>query len=153
MNPDHLLKYVITPVLNHIGLYSEAAAELVLGTGIQESHLQYLKQIGAGPAVGIYQMEPATHNDIWKNYLAYKPVLIKSVRSLELPQFAHGACEMIGNLYYATAMCRIHYRRVSAPLPAAGDIVGQAHYWKTWYNTTQGKGTTTEYIHNWGRYR
>lgn len=153
MNPDQLLNLIITPTLKHLGLYSDAAAELVLGTAIQESHLKYLKQLGGGPALGIYQMEPDTHDDIWLTYLHYRPYLADKVKELELPQFVSGADEMVGNLYYATAMCRIHYRRRKEPLPVAGDLSGQAAYWKRFYNTSLGKGTMTDYIHNWGRYR
>lgn len=149
MNITQLKAHVIVPTLIHIGLHSEAAVELVLGTAIQESHLEYLKQLGRGPAVGIYQMEPATHDDIWRNYLAYKPDLAEKVRALELPGFAPGAAEMCGNLYYATAMCRVHYLRVPKKLPPTGDINAMALYWKQYYNTPLGKGTVTEYIHNW----
>lgn len=150
---NQLLDLVIVPTLKHLGLYSESAAELVLGTGIQESHLVYLKQLGKGPALGIYQMEPATHDDIWLNYLSYKPYLADKVKELELPQFATGADEMVGNLYYATAMCRLHYLRRKEPLPVAGDLSGQAAYYKKYYNTPLGKATVTDYIQNWRRYR
>lgn len=153
MNADQLLSLVITPALQHIGAYSEAAAELVLGTGIQESHLKYLKQLNNGPAVGIFQMEPATYSDIKTNYLAYRHDLAAKIKELELPRFADNANEMIGNLYYAAAMCRVHYLRVFAALPVAGDLVGQATYWKAHYNTHHGKGTVEEYIENWKRYR
>lgn len=153
MNPDHLYNYVIEPTLRHIGLFSEAAAELVLGTALQESNGDYLKQIGGGPAVGIYQMEPATYDDIWKNYLVYKPILTREILSLELPRFAKGASEMIGNLYYATAMCRVHYYRRPEALPPAGNVKKQAAYWKAHYNTRLGHGTIDQYINNWKRLR
>ena len=35
-----------------MGMWSEAAGELVLGTAIVESNLTYLKQHGEGPAPG-----------------------------------------------------------------------------------------------------
>lgn len=52
---------------------------------------------------------------------------------------------------YAAMMCRIHYRRVSEPLPAAGDLPAQAAYWKKWYNTELGAGTEAEYIEHWNQ--
>ena len=56
--------------------------------------------------------------------------------------------EMTGNLYYATAMCRVHYRRVKEPIP--NTVIGQAQYWKRYYNTPLGKGTEENYIQHGG---
>ena len=142
---------IIKPALTVIDAYSDAADELVLGTALQESRLQYIKQLGNGPALGVFQMEPATHDDIWENYLAYKDDLADAVKSLAAPNGgAHpSANELIGNMWYAAAMCRIHYLRVSDPLPEAGDVPGQAAYWKEHYNTYLGAGTEEEYEENW----
>ncbi|KAF0118141.1 MAG: hypothetical protein FD149_866 [Rhodospirillaceae bacterium] len=72
----HFVTTVIRPTLLHLGLHSPAAEALLLGTAIQESRLgTYLRQTGGGPALGVYQMEPATHEDIWTNFLAYRPDL------------------------------------------------------------------------------
>ena len=143
---------VIEPALDILDLNSQAAVELLLGTALIESGLKYLKQLGNGPAVGVYQMEPRTHSDIWTNYLHYKPDLVKKVRKLAHRNSEFGpAQQMVGNLWYATAMARIHYYRVRAPLPAAGDIEAQASYWKRHYNTHLGKGTTDKYITTWNR--
>jgi hypothetical protein len=150
----HFVNYVITPVLKALDLDSIAARQLLLGTALQESNLQYLHQLGTGPAVGVFQMEPRTHDDIWENYLSYKPDLAKKVRGLgprhstaEMSPVA--ADEMHGNMYYAAAMCRAHYLRVPAALPAPGDLDGQAAYWKEHYNTFLGAGTEEEYIENY----
>lgn len=140
--------WVIIPALDAIGLNSVAAQELLLGTALQESRITYLAQLG-GPALGVFQMEPATHDDIWLNFLAYKPILAQKLENLSAKQTPK---EMATNLLYAAAMCRVHYYRVSAPLPEAGAINAQASYWKTYYNTAQGKGKASEYLHNWNTY-
>ncbi|MHC5804382.1 hypothetical protein ACYTX7_09245, partial [Streptococcus pyogenes] len=75
MDAKQLKVLVIGPTLKTIGLYSEAADQLILGTIFQESRAKYLKQLGNGPALGVIQMEPNTYNDIWDNYLKYKPEL------------------------------------------------------------------------------
>jgi hypothetical protein len=49
-------------------------------------------------------------------------------------------------------MARIHYMRVPAALPKAGDVSGQANYWKQYYNTPLGKGKPQEYIEKWQHY-
>lgn len=140
---------VIMPALKKIGLYSEAAAELLLGTALQESRLTYLNQLGGGPAKGVFQMEPATHDDIWKNYLAYRRPLAIDVACL-----AHqrNSDALVTDMLYAAAMCRVHYLRVPAPLPAQGDYEAQAAYWKEYYNTFEGAGTEDEYLENWETY-
>jgi hypothetical protein len=142
---------VITPVLDLLGLGGAAVEELVLGTLLQESGGgHYLRQLGAGPAIGIGEMEPATHDDIWKTFLPAHPDLSAKISTL-LVEGLPKAAQMAGNLYYAVAMTRLFYYRVSAPLPAAGDLSGQAAYYKTHYNTAGGAATTAEYIANWQR--
>ena len=74
---------IIEPALTVLELDSVAAQELLLGTAVQESRITYLRQLGNGPALGLFQMEPATHNDIWDNFLEYKPELAKKTRVQE----------------------------------------------------------------------
>lgn len=141
---------IVDPVLEDLGLYNVAASELVMGTGIQESRFTFIKQIGGGPALGFFQMEPATHRDIHINFLGYRDELRSKVAAIARYPAEIPAPEiMIYNLRYAVAMCRVHYRRVREPLPTAGDLEGQAAYWKEFYNTPLGKGTVEEYVlHN-----
>jgi hypothetical protein len=144
-----LRTYVLLPTLRFLAEsnllpYTLAADNLVLGTALTESAGKYIRQIGGGPALGLTQMEPATHDDIWRNWLlhpARKP-LADRVRQLETAAYiTDGPHEMIGNLYYAFAMCRIHYRRLPAALPPEGDARALATYWKRYYNTSLGAGT------------
>lgn len=151
MDAKQLLELVIRPTLKKLGLHSEAAEQLVIGTIWQESRGEYIKQLGGGPALGLAQMEPATHDDIWRNYLAYKRTLANNITELASMQclgdgMMPDANELIGNLNYAVAMCRVHYLRVKAPLPKAGDVAGMAAYWKQYYNTPLGAGTAQEFV-------
>lgn len=138
---------MVRPTLEFIELYSDAAENLIIGTGLAESAGEYLKQLGGGPALGLFQMEPATHDDIWDNWLEYKPHLSSLILQLETEAaITRGALEMIGNLYYATAMCRCHYRRVSEPFPDSRDAQGLARYWKEHYNTFRGAGSAEKAV-------
>ena len=152
---DQLRRRVTRPTLQYLGLWSEAAEALLIGTAAQESAGgRYLHQLGGGPALGIYQMEPETHKDIWKNFLTYRAdlaPLVRGLRSVQSPGI-RAAEEMIGNLFYATAMTRIHYFRRPEALPDAGDIPALAAYWKAHYNTVLGAGTEEEFIAAWSRY-
>lgn len=150
ISPDQLREYVIRPTLEHLGLYSLAAENLVLGTAAQESKLgTYVHQLGGGPALGIYQMEPATHRDIWDNWLAHKPELASRVRQLIAPWPAPFSRQLVTNLAYATAMCRLHYRRRPEPLPPPDDYEAQAQYYKDFYNTSAGRATVEQYLRSW----
>ncbi len=153
LNPSQLRMLVIRPALEHIDLWSMAAEELVLGTAAQESNFTYLHQV-KGPALGLFQMEPATYNDIWTRYLStegnthFRERLKELAGSIVIPDPE----VMVYNLRFAAAMCRIFYRRIKAKLPDAGDLEGQADYWKTYYNTRLGKGTPAQYAKAWQTY-
>jgi len=143
LDATQLARYVIRPTLNYITWNSNRAERLVLGTAITESRLRYIKQLGSGPALGIYQMEPATFRDIIENFLIYRPEyqLIKGLRDQRSTTMEE---ELIYNLAYATAMTRAHYRRQSDPLPQPHDAWGMASYWKKHYNTHLGAGDPNE---------
>lgn len=126
-------------------LWSPAAEELLLGTAAHESHLgTYLHQI-KGPALGPFGMEPATEQDIWKNYLHFRPHRIDEIMficGVVMPSdSALGA-----DLRYQILMARLHYRRIKAPLPHADDLSGQAEYWDKHYNRNPTKGFPPQYI-------
>jgi len=153
---DQLRQDIVRPVLKKLNLWSLSAENLILGTAAQESALgTYIRQLGSGPALGIYQMEPGTYYDLWDNYLIRKSELLKmltivckSCRSQERSE----ASRLMYDLAYATAMARVHYFRVPEILPQSDDIQGLAEYWKRYYNTPKGKGTVEEFIHNYKQY-
>lgn len=159
MNPRHLRELIVRPVLKELDLWSEAAEELVMRTAAQESRLDALRQYGGGPALGLWQMEPATHRDIWVNWLRFRPSLSCEISLLvpgivpgpggsELLGGPRGTRQLVGNLPYAAAMCRIHYLRKPGAIPAADDVAGQAAYWKQHYNTPLGHGTEEQFVHS-----
>lgn len=138
------LRAVIKPVLVDLGCWSTAAENLLLGTCAVESAMgTYLFQV-QGPALGIFQMEPATHDDIHRHFLAYRPELRAKVLNWSVT--GGTASELAWNLAYAAAMCRVHYLRDSQPLPQADDIPALAATWKRHYNSHLGKGEEADYI-------
>jgi len=145
-------KDLIQKVLTKIDMHSDVAVNLLLGTAAQESGFgTYLKQLGDGPALGVFQMEPNTEKDIWINYIDHRVIIrnmIKYTVGLHSPTPFH----LQGNLIYQIIMTRLHYRRVPEPLPMESDIKGLARYWKQYYNTPMGKGTTEEFIANYYKY-
>lgn len=152
LDPGHLLICVIDPILGKLSVGSEPAARaLLLGTAAQESGFAYLRQLGSGPALGLWQMEPATHDDLWTNFLGFQMLLRDKVLALKAA-VPVGAPQLATNLGYACACARAQYLRAPAPLPAANDIDGLAAYWKRYYNTPQGAGTEAQFLANWQKF-
>ena len=155
LNPKQFVEEIIRPTMmflegrdtSQVKWGGQAAEELMLGTALVESDLSYLRQLG-GPALGIYQMEPATAKDILENYVGYRGYLGEAINMIA-GVWPMKSVQIQGNLFLATALTRIHYRRVPEPLPAAGDTAGQARYWKEFYNTEAGKGTPEKYLAKW----
>ena len=126
--PGQFRECVIVRTLKDLGAYSKSADNLLFGTAAQESQLgRYLVQI-KGPALGIFQMEPATHEDIWTNFLSYRPPLKELVLDLIGMARQPFSDELITNLRYACIMARIHYLRVAAPLPFYNDLESLGAY-------------------------
>nr|BDD47796.1 hypothetical protein 14 [Deltaproteobacteria bacterium] len=158
MNPEQL-RHLVMRVLVDAGLYTVEAQELLMMTAAVESHCgQYIRQFGGGPALGIFQMEPATMQDIFTNFLVYRPELKALVEpfSYEQPLLALEA-----SLPFQILMTRIHYMRFKDPLPeykTSMNYVGgfreptqswrerAAEYWKLYYNTPRGKGTSSKAV-------
>ncbi len=154
LNPEQLRLYIIRTTLLHLDPvipYSMAAENLLMGTCAQESAMgKYRFQIN-GPAVGIFQMEPATHQDHYANYLKYLDDMINKLFDINPRAGIHGFQWVPDDHWYAAAMCRVHYYRVSDPLPE-DNPEALAQYWKKFYNTEQGKGTVEEFVKNYERY-
>ena len=79
---------VIRPALSKINLWSPSAEELVLGTAIVESGLTYIRQWGDGPALGLWQVEPSTQNDLYTIFLNYRPELGSQLMELRAPNLS-----------------------------------------------------------------
>lgn len=150
MKAIQLKDLVIQPALEKVELYSPEAVALVLGTACVESQCgEFLRQYPNGPALGIFQIEPATYEDLMKNYLDFRPELKAKVMSLY--------CEGLNieqnltcNLMFQAAVCRLIYLRVSEKIP--NNLAGMANYWKKYYNTSKGKGTPEKFIEAFKQY-
>lgn len=151
MDATQLREYVVRPALKAIDKWSKAAENLVMGTAAQESNLKYIHQLGNGPAVGLFQMEPATYKDIWANYLEYRLELTDKILSAIESEVTPVSGRMVWDLRLSAIMCRVHYMRVPKPLPDENDVWEMARYWKTFYNSELGKGTVEEFVRNYQR--
>ena len=141
------LRNLIRETLTPLGLYSVDAEELLCATCAQESLLgKYRRQVN-GPAIGIFQDEPADFMDLWSNYLSGTHLgdAIAALASTQPPR----PIELQNNDKFAIAICRAHYRRVPHPLPSCTDLSGIWHYYKTYYNSVLGAATQEQFVQNY----
>ena len=158
INPTDFKECIIMPCLRGLEAYSPemntpAATKLLLGTAVVESGLgYYLRQLEHGPARGVYQMEPATYDDIWDNFIHARPSLKKIFQDRFGENVHNNFTNLAGDLYLATTMARVHYFRNPEKLPPAHQVKDLARYWKMYYNTHLGKGTVKDFITNYQKY-
>lgn len=139
---------IIRPVTISLGLGGANVEELLVLTAAQESGLgRSLDQNGGGPALGVWQMEPVTHDDIWGNFLAYRAELANKILTWTFSALPK-PLQMIGNLYYACAMARVQYLRSPHAIPPVGDRQGQWQIYKIAYNTALGAATEAQFMEN-----
>ena len=53
---------------------------------------------------------------------------------------------VMSNMAVQAALCRLHYRRDSQPIPCWDDLEAQGKYWKRVYNTPEGRGTVEHFV-------
>lgn len=138
------LKYqVVEPALVAIGLMTTAGLNLVTGTALAESAAgaSGLVQHPSGPALGIFQIEPATEQDIWTNFLAFNPQMANQVQAMLSP----GATtpQLVWNVLYGAAIARIKYWRSPLALPTWDDAAALSQYHKAVYNSALGAADAT----------
>ncbi len=147
IDPFKLKTVYIEPVLEKIQMYSPAATMLLLGTCAAESDMgKHTKQIGGGPALGIFQMEPGTYYDICTNVI---PVYWHKIHECIIPK---SPTFLQYDLQLAIIMARLQYARFPERLPDAKDIFGQAKLYKLRYNSHLGKGTEEKYREKFDQY-
>ena len=153
MTAQKFLDGTLRPVLAHMEMGSPSAEKLLLMTACHESGgFRYKQQVGGGPALSYYQIEPRTLHDLIGNYLAYRSDK-KTMLDHFWPVDAYSLEDALMNDRYATAAARLIYSRVSEQLPSADDDQGMAEYWKTYWNTCAGAGTVDKFLDDWARYK
>jgi len=150
------LDHVIRPTLAVLAemeprMRSPAAERLLLGTAVVESRLQDLVQKGGGPALSMFQIEPATFQWMWRTH-----VLTSGRLGMTIGRFLFQGIapidQLAGNQHLACAMARLRFWLARDPLPAADDIDGLGGYWKEHYNTRLGRGRAEVWVKDYGQY-
>lgn len=134
---------VLVPTLKELGLHSDEAVRLLSMILAHESMKGHYIVQTVGPAKGVYQMEPATHDDIIKWLKAKKPELYLKIAAMGDKE--PSAMKMVTDLDYATAMARAFLLRFPEALPNGSDAQLATYAKKRW-NTYAGKATDSDYL-------
>lgn len=148
MTPQQYLDTAIVPAAQNLGIYTLPHLQIGFGTCGQESGFQNIRQIGGGPAIGPFQMEPATHNSLIANFVRYRPHIEAALTKL-LGNVQPSIDLLMTNQTYAAMMMYIKYMDCPGAIP--DDLEGQAAYYKKYYNGP-GAATTAEYIGKYHRF-
>lgn len=154
MDAQQLHDHIIKPTLKYMGgnYDSKNARMLLLATAAIESHCgYYIKQVN-GPALGIWQMEPATHHDVNLNCDALKNNDFGKKIVYLIPMyndFKSGT--LIDAPKYACAMARLKYSMDKEALPSHDEPYETYRYYKRVYNTRLGASTWEKFKAAWDK--
>ena len=113
---------------------------LLWETAVMESNATLSAKQVKGEALGVMQVEPQTENDIWANFLSFRPELKKRVELFER-NLQHNTQYNI----YIAYLC--YYRNLYNKSVDLSDKWTRAWCYKKYYNTHKGKGTTKAFYH------
>lgn len=145
-----LKQWVIKPVLHHLGVRSQAATWLLLGTAARESDLGYFLHHGQGEngGIGIYQITPSEHHALWDGYLARDHVLASRIRGLASQRefLVEPDAELATNLSYATAIAWELYRQNGLQLPRHPTPENLAECWLRYFPAHDPSRSVREFV-------
>lgn len=129
---DELRLLVVRPTLKQLRAWSPGMEALLLGTAAQESELGFHLKQGSRHGMGIFQISPSTHRQIWDKYLINFPALASKVRGLASQRdfLQHPHAELATNLRYATAIAWLVYRAAGVENVENSDLPRMAKLWK-----------------------
>lgn len=155
INSYQLREFIIKPSLLAVGLYTIEDEELLISISAQESADGfYLHQTvgGKNAALGIFQMQPDTHDDIWETTLSKRSDLAYKILQVCNYTLKPKAEVMVYNLWYATIMARVFWLHVNEPTPGLNEPEVRWALYKKYWNTPKGKATHEEFETNYLKY-
>ena len=147
---------IVRPTLAALNLpYPDRAEAILVATAAHESAgCRYIKQVGGGPALSFYQIEPATGSDVIDRWLPRQSRALRELVAI-VTEFRAGddlKGRLLCDMRFATVVARLIYWRAPEALPKADDVPGMAKLWKLRWNTPLGAGTEQQFIANHERF-
>ena len=125
-------------------LWSPVAETALIMAAAHESKMgKYRRQIGNGPARGIFQIEPATLVDNYENFIDRRPDLARQIREItgiDGPNLD----ALTWNDLYGAIHARLKLYRSPGEIPTDTSLI--AEYLKRYYNSPDGAATANDYL-------
>lgn len=123
----------------------ENAQRLLLEVAQQETQMgEYRDRTAYAAGTGLCQFDEKPFYDIISRTRPRHIVAIKEAFGIDMATVQWRELEHSPLLSFIA--CRLFFKLIPDMIP--GSIEGRANYWKKYYNTVAGKGTTEEYTHN-----
>jgi hypothetical protein len=128
-------------------MYSLDAMYLMVCTAMVESKLTHLKQLPEGPALGFFQVEWATYEDV-RRYLqtnahALYNAIVSYTERVNLP---NNPITVISDMSLNCLIARTKYYMIHEPIPSYKDVEAQANHYKKYYNTSEGAASVEAFV-------
>jgi len=123
------------------GMFKPEAVELICMICAHESLGGVLRvQMGGGPARGVLQIEPDTHDSIWDN----SDTIAQTSSALGITRdWSHVEDGDRYSIFLARHLIAMD------PHPIPDDVLGMGAYAKRVWNTEAGKATAARYVSDW----
>jgi len=119
------------------------ALRLLLETACAETHLgTFADRHPYKLGVGITQFDQIALDDLQKRVRSRHRRLLKQEFGYSLNEIV--LADLADDAVLAFALTRLKYLLVPEPIPET--LIGRAAYWKKYFNTDAGKGTTRDYL-------
>ena len=140
MNKLQLQELIAKPTLEKIpkGYSNEALMAFMMCVAHESTRGEYIKQVN-GPALGLIQMEPKTHNSVWKfgDSVWDNALLLGIITADEYNKKLHPKPErLIYDLVYNVFMFRQRMFMKPKPIPKNGSAISM--YLKEHWNSIHG---------------
>jgi hypothetical protein len=101
---EHLRDAVIRPTLEYLGVWSAEAERELIAAALRRNESSLFGKRTRG--LGMFQITPAQHRDLWDRYLAFRPDIASRVRGLASQRafLTNPDSELQTNLSYCTAI-------------------------------------------------
>lgn len=149
IQPQTLRQSVIRPTLGYLGIASDDAERLLVGTLLSIADLPEtrLPENGLGP----YAISEALHTRLWDDHLAHNPDKASLIRGLASQRcfLQNPHAELGFNLAYGTAMAWLLYELQGVRLGSGASIGTLARIWQLAYPHRNGR--TSDFVKAWMR--